>query len=392
MSARGRPPGAKELLDEVHRIGREVVAPHAASVDQDARFPREAFAALKEARLLSAYLPVAFGGMGLGVGEIVGICEALGHYCGSTAMVYAMHHIQVVCLVHHAAGAPYFQGVLRELADRQLLLASATTESGIGGDVRRSSCHVAPDGEGGFQLEKQAPVISYALDADAILVTARRAADAQPNDQVHVYVPRADTELVPISGWDTLGFRGTCSLGFTLEARGRLEQILPAPYADIHARTMHPTAHVSWGALWVGIASDAVNRARASVLAEARRTGAVPPTALRLAEVDVTLGTMRSGVRHMAAEYGELLEAGPGSFVADPGFPLRINNLKVATSKLLIEVVGGALMVTGIAGYRNDSAVSLGRHLRDAYGAELMVSNDRILGQSALMQVMRRDH
>lgn len=49
------------------------------------------------------------------------------------------------------------------------------------------------------------------------------------------------------------------------------------------------------------------------------------------------------------------------------------------------------MIICGIAGYRNDSKSSLGRHLRDAYGASLMVNNDRILGQSALMQVANRE-
>lgn len=386
------PPALAALLDRVHGIGREVVAPHAPSVDQHARFPTEAFDALKAARLLSASVPVELGGMGLDPVELVHVCEALGHYCGSTAMIYAMHLIQVACIVNHARGAPFFEGYLRELVDRQLLLASATTEVGIGGDVRSSRCALEVEGDR-FRVEKQAPVISYALDADAILVTCRRSPDARPGDQAHVLVRKEDAELVPLCGWDTLGFRGTCSLGFTLRARGHVRQVLPAPYAEIHARTMHPTAHTVWSALWVGIAADAMSKARAAVLAEARRTpGTLPPTALRLAEVDVLLTTMRAGVHHLAADYARLCaDPDPDAFASEPGFPLRVNNLKVASSKLLIEVVGGALMVTGIAGYRNDSPLSLSRHLRDAYGAELMVSNDRILGQSSMMQVMRRD-
>lgn len=53
--------------------------------------------------------------------------------------------------------------------------------------------------------------------------------------------------------------------------------------------------------------------------------------------------------------------------------------------------MGKALLICGINGYRNDHKHSLGRHLRDSYGAALMVNNDRILGQSATMQIMRRD-
>jgi len=116
-------------------------------------------------------VPREFGGLGLDVTQVSRLCEVLGHYCASTAMVFAMHQIQVACIVHHALGTAFFRDYVRELASRQLLIASATTELGIGGDVRQSICAVKTV-ESHFILEKQAPVISYGEEADAILVTA----------------------------------------------------------------------------------------------------------------------------------------------------------------------------------------------------------------------------
>ena len=379
------------LLDRVHDIGREIIAPAAAAVDRDARFPEESIAALKAEKLLSAYVPRDYGGLGLNLADLARICEALGLYCASTAMVFAMHQIQVGCIVHHALISEFFQRYIRELVEHQYLLASATTELGIGGDVRSSLCAVAVDGEE-FTLEKQAPVISYGAHADGILVTARRSAQATRSDQVHVLVRRGDFQLKELSGWDTLGFRGTCSSGFALSARGHAQQILPVPYADIHSRTMHPFSHTVWSSLWLGIATDAVNRARATVRAEARKSPDVPPpSALRLAEVDTVLFSMRGGVYQTVAEYQRLLSAGDPAAFAQFGFSIRINNLKLTSSQLLIDIVGRAMQICGIAGYRNDSKTSLGRHLRDAYGAALMVNNDRILGQSSTMQIMQRE-
>lgn len=385
-------PRLAALVERVRLIGRDVIAPAAAAVDRDARFPVEAFAALKAERLLSAYVPEAYGGMGLDIREIARICEVLGEYCGSTAMVFAMHQIQVACVVHHALGSAYFQRFVGELVASQLLMASATTEVGIGGDVRSSRCALNVDGQR-FSVEKHAPVVSYAEAADVILLTCRRAEDALPSDQVHVLLRGEDRVLVPLSGWDTLGFRGTCSSGFTIQARGHVDQVLPAPYAEIHARTMHAYSHTVWSALWLGIAVDAVNHARAFVRSEARKTpGTLPPSALRLAEVDATLMSMRAGIDETVTVYHRLLGSeDEGVFVGNFAFALRVNNLKVATSSLLVDVVGRAMLICGMAGYRNDSVHSLGRHLRDAYGAALMVNNDRILGQSAMMQLARRE-
>ena len=116
-------PGFAELLLQVEHLGETVVAPAGVAVDRDARFPAEAFAAFRTARLLSAYIPVEFGGLGLGIAEICRICETLGRYCASTAMVYAMHQIQVACIVHHGRDSVWMKNFLRRICDEQLLLA-----------------------------------------------------------------------------------------------------------------------------------------------------------------------------------------------------------------------------------------------------------------------------
>ena len=378
------------FFEGIHALGREVLAPHAEAVDREAHFPREALEALRGGKLLSCYVPEEYGGMGLPVTDVAKICEILALSCASTAMIFAMHQIQAACIVHHGRGSAFFREYLGEMVAKQPLISSSTTELGVGGDVRSSLCAVEV-AEGRFTLEKQAPVISYGEAADAILATCRSSPAAGRNDQSHVLVRKEDCVLEPVSGWDTLGFRGTCSGGFVLKGRGGADQILPVPYAEIHPRTMHPFSHLVWSALWLGIATDAVARARGSVRAEARKTpGTLPPSALRLAEVDTTLFSMRAGVQQALAEYQQMLVADdPGAFSSNFGFALRINNLKVASSRLLVDIVGQALMICGISGYRNDSRFSLCRQLRDAYGAALMVSNDRILGQSSTMQILQ---
>jgi acyl-CoA dehydrogenase len=373
------------LLGEIQRIGRETIEPASQDVDAAARFPREGIDALRDLQLLSAYVPEELGGMGLDIVQIGKICETLGHYCASTAMVFAMHQIQVACIVHHARGSVYFEDFLRQLVDKQYLIASATTELGVGGDLRSSLCAVEVEGDR-FRLVKKAPVISYGAFADQILVTSRRAADAASSDQVGVLVHKADFELEPISSWDTLGFRGTCSSGFVLSSQGSVEQILPIPFDDILSQTMHPFSHIVWSSLWLGIATDAVNRARAYVRAEARKNPHLPPaSSMRLAETDIVLYGMRNNVHAMAADYARLLRENDPATFRSFSFATRTNNLKLSSSTLVVDIVGRAMLICGISGYRNDSKFALGRHLRDAYGAALMVNNDRILGHNATM-------
>jgi acyl-CoA dehydrogenase len=379
------------LLEQVHEVGKTVLAAHAERVDREGVFPRESIAALREMELLSAYVPAEFGGLGLDIVQTAKVCEVLGHYCGSTAMIYAMHCIQVACLVHHATYAPFFHDFLQEIVEQQLLLASATTEIGTGGDLLSSVCAVEVEGER-FTLTKKAPVISYGEYADGILVTCRRHPQAAASEQALVLARRGSYKTEPLSTWDTLGFRGTCSSGFTLTAEGPVDHIVPTPFNDILSQTMHPYSHIVWGALWTGIAADSLNRARSYVQAEARKTaGEVPISAIRLAETDVLLQQMRHDVYALATEYRGMLTADEAEAAHGFGFSIRTNNLKLACSQRVVEIVGRALLICGISGYRNDSKFTLGRHLRDAYGCALMVNNDRITKLNATMLLAHRE-
>ncbi|HEX8255336.1 MAG TPA: acyl-CoA dehydrogenase family protein [Thermoanaerobaculia bacterium] len=379
------------ILADLQKVGREVIEPASHDVDAAARFPQEAIDALRRLQLLSAYVPEEHGGMGLSIVELSKICETLAQYCASTAMIFAMHQIQVACIVHHARQSPYFQNYLRELVENQWLIASATTELGVGGDLRSSICAVEADGDT-FRLTKKAPVISYGAFADQILVTSRRSPDASASDQVATLVRKAQYQLEPISTWDTLGFRGTCSMGFVLSSEGPIDQILPTPFDDILSQTMHPFSHIVWSSLWLGIAADAVNRARAFVRAEARKNPHLPPaSSLRLAEVDIVLYGMRNNVHANAHDYARLLQQDDIDAFRGFGFSTRTNNLKLSSSTLIVEIVSKAMIICGISGYRNDSKFALGRHLRDAYGAALMVNNDRILGHNATMLLALRE-
>ena len=387
-------PEFPRLLQEARRIAREVAAPAAAAVDRDARFPHETIAALREARLLSAAVPAAFGGAGLGLAELGRLCQALAQGCASSAMVLAMHTIQVGCVVRHAGASAFFANVLRQLVSEQLLLASMTSEAGTFGDTRRSVCAIEPDGTQRFSLGKDATTGSYNAQADAILVTARSGPDAAPGDQVLAYVRRGDCTLAQVGSWDTLGMRGTCSPGFRLDAAASREQILPAAYADISAETMVPWSHVLWAALWTGIAADALARAASFVRGQARKNpGTAPPTALRLAEHSVTLQAMRHHWLQVAGEVDALAEPAPGEPhpLARIGWALKFNSLKTDAAERAPQIVHGALQIVGILGYKNDTPFSIGRHYRDALSAALMISNDRIAAHSANLLLVFKD-
>jgi acyl-CoA dehydrogenase len=386
---------AKSGLAATKRIGVEVAARNADDVDRTARFPRESIDEMKKEKLLGAFVPKDLGGLGYGMVELSGMCTALAQHCASTGMVVAMHHIQVACLVRHGLPSAFFRQYLAELCERQLLIASVTSEVGVGGDTRTSVCAVEKDAEspGRFKLNKDATTISYGEQADDLLVTSRRAPDAAGSDQVLVLVRTADYKLTRTSSWDTLGMRGTCSPGFKLASSGADSQIVPGSFADSAAETMVPFSHILWSSVWLGIAIDAVARAGAFVRAEARKKpGTIPPTALRLAELSTLLQVMRTNVHAVAADCDQLLRSPDGNqALLGLGFALKMNNLKISSSELVAQIAHKALGICGIMAYKNDSPFSLGRHVRDSLSAALMIGNDRILAKSASLLLVYKD-
>ncbi len=379
---------ASDLLERATRVATTAAGPFADDVDAEARFPSEAMEAIRSEGLMSALIPRELGGAGATITEVAEITKILGEHCSSTALIFAMHQMQVACIVRHGHNET-LRDFLVELSECQYLLASATTELGVGGDIRTSLCAVQRSGRR-FVLEKTAPVISYGAHADAIMVTARRSPDSAAGDQVLVLCRPPGLTLEQMSEWDTLGFRGTCSPGFKLSGEGALGQILPTAFSEISAVTMVPTAHVLWSSAWLGMATAAVERARHYTRAEARKKpGVTPPGATRLAELVGLHQTMVELVNGFARRYQDVYD--DHDELSRMSFAIAFNNLKVTASRMLVDLVEGALSICGISGYRLDSPHSLGRLLRDAHGASLMVSNDRILANTAQMLLVAKE-
>jgi len=357
-----------------------VAAAHAAAVDRESRFPKEAIAAARAERLLGVAVPRELGGEGLTVADLADICYALGSACASTAMIYAMHQTKVACIIRHGRGSPWHQLLLRRLCAEQLLLASSTTEGQAGGDLRNSAAAVG--GDTLITLERQATVISYGEAADGIVTTARRSADAASSDQVLIAFLKENYALERLNGWDAFGMRGTCSDGFKLVASGLREQILPVSYEKIHCHTMMPVAHLLWSSAWAGIAAAAVERARAFVRKATHRSGGtLPPGAAHLTRAVASLKTLRSLIA-VSTQRFEAAAADPAK-LESIDFQTSMNMLKVSASELAVAAVMSAMQTCGLSGYRNDGEFSIGRHLRDILSSPIMISNDRILANVA---------
>ncbi|MGD0633080.1 MAG: acyl-CoA dehydrogenase family protein [Beijerinckiaceae bacterium] len=364
-----------------------IAAQHAENVDRDAVFPSAAIAAAKDAGFMGLLIPRELGGLGASLTETADVCYTLGQACASTAMIVAMHQAALACVARHYQPGGWHEALLKRAAAEQLLFASSTTEGNAGGNVRSSAAPLTGDGAI-IELDRDASVISYGAEAGVIVTTARRSPEAAPSDQVLAIFTRDDYTLTPSSDWDAFGMRGTASAGFRLKAKGIAAQIMPLGYDKIHPQSMVPVSHLTWAALWAGIAAGAVSRSQNFVRTAARRAGGqMPPGAPQYTKAVASLRKLRALIATNLQTFEQI--DGDERALTSIDFQTSMSLLKIEASELTVETVMSAMRASGLAGYRNNGDFGLGRHLRDALSAPIMIHNDRIATNIAPATLMR---
>ena len=116
--------------------------------------------------------------------------------------------------------------------------------------------------------------------------------------------------------------------------------------------------------------------------------GTFSPAQSRLVDATATLQQVKANILVALRLYEGVL-AGPDRS-SSLALVMAMNNLKMSVSTTIVQVIQQALLICGIAGYRNDSEFSLGRHLRDAHSAALMIANDRIAATMGKMLLVQR--
>ena len=380
-----------DLLTDSERIGRDVAATWADDVDVRARFPNETVDEFRRSGLLATLVPKEAGGAGATLGEASRSVAAISAHCGSSGMILAMHHLQVGAIARH--GSPSMQRrVYPRLVDGDLLLANANSEVGLAGERRVSICALEPN-EGGFHLDKHATTVSYGEYADGVLATARRSSDSPGHDQVMVVCLPPALHLAMEGEWDTLGLRGTCSRPAHLAADVPTDMVLE-DYQAVFVRTGLAHSAVLLSSVWLGLAEGAARRAHASVRRKARTNRSsepddVPPLgAIRLAELGVLLHQMREVIAGAADRYERLKDTEETATLRFAGL---MDNVKLSSSMLALEILQRAMGICGLEGYKNTTQSSLARMMRDANAAPLMVNNDRTLQASAHALLIRKE-
>lgn len=198
-----------EFVQQATEIAQTVAAEHAADVDMNARFPREAMHALAERGLYGLCIPSEFGGKGQGPRTFAAVVEELAMACASTAMVYVMHVTASQVIVQSQTLADR-ASILCDMAAGKHLTTLAFSEKGSRSQFWAPVSTMKPNGDG-FVTTGVKSWVTSATVADSYVSSSQKPGAQSPLEST-LYLARPKAAGVTVVGrFDGLGLRGNDS-------------------------------------------------------------------------------------------------------------------------------------------------------------------------------------
>ena len=122
------------LRQTVRELAEAKIAPAAADVDANSRFPQEALDALAGARLHAAHIPESYGGEGADALAAVIIIEEVARACASSSLIPAVNKLGTVPLLL-SGSEDLKRRYLPPVARGEALFSYALSEAGAGSDA-----------------------------------------------------------------------------------------------------------------------------------------------------------------------------------------------------------------------------------------------------------------
>jgi isovaleryl-CoA dehydrogenase len=342
----------------VHRFAKEQVAPLAAEVDRDERFPHEAWTRAIDLGLLGITAPEDVGGAGLGLTELCIVGEELATVCMSTAITLLHQSAMVVdCLVRNAT-AEQNERLLPSLVDGTKIGCLAMTEPEAGSDVMSMRTQAVPV-RGGWLLSGSKIFITNAPVADVALVYAKTG--PIEGRQIGLFVLDASS-----NGYrrgkklEKMGWRGSPTGEIAFEECFVAEDcLIGADGGGLEVlRSGLDSERVLLGALALGLSRGALNLA--TQYARERRQFGKPIGHFQL--IQAKLADMYVGIetgRALVYELAEEIDAGKhnSSGARAAAAKLHCADVAMRTTTEAVQVFGGY-------GYTREYPVE--RYMRDA--------------------------
>ncbi len=261
-----------EFLTEEHHAIREMVrdfatreiAPKAAAVDREARFPEETFKELGKLDLLGLLVPTEYGGAAADYRSYAIAVEEIGRACGSTGLSYAAHCSLGTNPIKLFGTDEQKKKWLPKLANGEHLGCWALTEPGTGSDASAQKTTAKKEGDS-WVLNGTKQFITNGTHADIAIIMAMTEPELGRKG-ISSFVIEKDTPGFYVSKVEKkLGMRGSPTTSLTMEnCKIPAGNILGQPGEGYkQALTTLEGGRISIGALALGIAQAAFDAALA---------------------------------------------------------------------------------------------------------------------------------
>lgn len=125
----------QKLLEQIHEFAVNEVAPLAAELDEEERFPSEALERLREMNMMGVCYPKEVGGGGHSYLVYIAMVEELAKYCATTSIMFAAHHSLGAYALSVLGTPEQKEKYLIPLMKGEKLGAFGATEPGAGCDL-----------------------------------------------------------------------------------------------------------------------------------------------------------------------------------------------------------------------------------------------------------------
>jgi len=360
-------PFLREEHFEIRRMVREFalaeIAPLAATLDEEKRFPHETIPKLAELGLLGVPIPEAYGGAGLDYVAYSIVVEEISRVCGATGITVAAHTSLGMGPIYNFGTEEQRKRWVPKLASGEMLAAFALTEPGAGSDAKATRVTAVEDGDE-YVINGQKVFCTNGSHAGVIVFTARTGGEVGDVKHINAYVVEKGTPgLVYGTLEDKLGIRGsdTRELFFEDCRIPKANRLGEPGQGFVQFMKTLEGGRISIGAMALGLGQGALDHALP--YAQERQQFGKPlirmePVAFKLANMAMEIHAARNLVYEAA-------------WRKDQGLPFAryASYAKLFASETAMRAAHDAVQILGGMGYSREAPVE--RIMRDAKLCEI---------------------
>jgi alkylation response protein AidB-like acyl-CoA dehydrogenase len=345
------------IQEMVADFAQKEVAPIAAEIDENHRFPTELWSKIVEVGLPGIPFPEELGGSNSSTLAYVLAVEELSKVCGSTGLTFAAHVSLGTYPIYRWGGADLAREYVPRLISGEYMGAYALTEPGAGSDSGGTQTTAVLDGDE-YVLNGRKCFTTNANYAGVFICTAVTDKSLGAKGISAFVVPRNVAGFSLEKGEQKLGMRGSdwASLVFE-DARIPADHLLGSKEDGF--KTFMKTldgGRISIGALALGIADGAYHESlRYATEREAFGKTLADQQAVQFKLAD--MATQIEGARHLVYHAARLKDAGRP-------FGKEGAMAKLVSSEVAMKVTYDAIQIHGGYGYTREYPVE--RMWRDA--------------------------